>query len=152
MPLVTNVRTAQVGVLAMHAVEHTDLRGIGHVTRRSTGKHIMPATPDEVRRSLTGVGRPQADKVFRIPAIRTQIVVGQFGKDHLPVGTLEPDVATACLFVDPHIEVAHAKAFGFQRLDHTVGTLEAVGLQNNEEAVGVHRLDPAHPLVRHLII
>ena len=140
------MRIAQVGVFAVWVGEDTDTRGIGCVARSARGEQVVLAVADEVRGSLAGIGNVLVGKVDAVLVGHTQEVVGELGTDEFAVGTLEPDIALARLGVAPHVEVAHAEAFGLQALHILIRTPEVVGLHDDEVAVGVHRLNPAYPL------
>ena len=152
LELIVGVGTPQVGVFAMHIVEDAHLGRVGHVARGAAGEHIMAAVADEVRRRLAGIRRTQADEVLGVAAVGAQVVAGELGANHLPVRSLEPYVGLARVGVFPQVEIAHAETFGLQALHDGVRPLKAVGLEDDEEAVSVHRLDPADPLARLLVV
>ena len=144
--LVIDVRTSQVSVFAVIVVKDTNLRWIGHITRGTAGEHVVSATMNKVRRGFAGKWRTHADEVLRKRPVGIQIVSGQFCTNHLPMRTLKPDVGLSCFRVGIHVEVTHTKSLGLQALDNAVWSLEAVCLENDEIAVGIHRLNPADPL------
>ena len=146
------MRVAQVGIFPMRIGKDTDTRRVGRIARGAGGEQIVLAVAIEVRRSFTGIGHMLVGEMDAILAVGAQIVGCQLGTDEFAMWTLEPHLALSCLGVLPHVLVAYTETFGLQALHIFVWSREAVGLHDDEIAVGIHRLNPAYPLARYLII